>query len=192
MEQVNSNGSKWSCGSATGYYSNSQHTDATTAAYHSTAVHRRSSNELTAVACGDLLLSPDRERFGHKRCVDMLVKPLFQAIKRHPRKQGLQTSHFWPEWKKSLQYVLPIDNGGPLQFIPLKSVPCCKYIPCCVLPSQKYFGVTCMIKKSTHQVLFSLKNSDATGLQVIATHLCFTDIRTLVNHQRALKTHLML
>lgn len=57
VEQVNSKGSKLSCGSATGYYSNSQHADATTAAYHSTAVHRRSSNELTAVACGDLLLS---------------------------------------------------------------------------------------------------------------------------------------
>lgn len=45
-----------------------QHTDAAAAAvaaYHSAAVLGRSSNKLTAVACGNFLLSPDTVRFGY-------------------------------------------------------------------------------------------------------------------------------
>lgn len=50
-----------------------QHTDAAAAAavaaYHSAAVLGRSSNKLTAVACGNFLLSPDSVRFGYTLCV---------------------------------------------------------------------------------------------------------------------------
>lgn len=38
---------------------------AAAAAYHSAAVPGRSSNKLTAVACGNFLPSPDTVRFGH-------------------------------------------------------------------------------------------------------------------------------
>ncbi len=45
-----------------------QRTDAAAAAYHSAAVLGRSSNKLTAVACGNFLLSPDTVRFGYTLC----------------------------------------------------------------------------------------------------------------------------
>lgn len=64
-KQVKRKGSKLSYGSAAA------------SAYHSAAVLGRSTNKLTAVACGNFLLSPDTVRFGHTLCVDMLANPLY-------------------------------------------------------------------------------------------------------------------